>query len=168
MNLVTHVLAGVLVQIVCFKIFTFPLDFILTVLLTFFTHFLLDGFVNITYHTPDPQKGDKFWLSWQIITYGSGIIAGVIFFSYIIGIIFANLIDIVDWLILRPYHERKKKNKEIDWEKNYFFHNIISKFREKTLFWLPDWKRIKKAVISEIAIIVILFIGIIYLNPKIL
>ena len=168
MNLLTHVLAGVLVQIACYKFFAFPLDIILTVLLTFFTHFLLDGFVNITYHTPDPQKGDKFWLSWQIITYGSGIIAGVIFFSYIIGIIFANLSDIVDWLILRPLHERKEKYEGIDWEKNYFFHNIIARFREKTLFWLPDWKANKKAVISEIILTVILVLGIIYLNPKIL
>ena len=160
MNLQTHVLTGILIQIFCFKIFIFPFDIIFTILFAFLSHFIVDAFVLFTYHTPDPQKGDIFWLSWQIITYGSGAILILLFLPYVIGILFANLIDIIDWLILRQIHRVKAKTEEIDWNKNYFFHSIVEKIRKYTLFWLPNWNYEKKAVISEIIIDFGLIIGI--------
>ena len=163
MNLLTHVLGGILVQIICFRLFPFPLDLILTIIFAFFSHFIIDAFVLITYHPSEPQKADKFWLSWQIITYGTGILTSVIFFHYILGIIFANFVDIIDWLILRPFHELRAKNSKIDWRRNYLFHNLISKIREKILFWLPNWNYEKKGIITEVILDIILFSGVIYL-----
>ena len=163
MNLQTHVLTGILIQICCFRIFVFPLNIIFTILFAFLSHLLIDAFVLITYHTHEPQKGDLFWLSWQIITYGSGAFLIVLFFPYTLGMLFANLIDIIDWLILREFYRIKFKNEERDWNKNYFFHNIIEKIRKYTLFWLPNWNYEKKAIIPEILINVFLIIGIIYL-----
>lgn len=159
----THALAGILIQICCFKIFVFPFDIIFSILFAFLSHFIIDALVLITYHPPDPQKGDMFWLVWQILTYGSGAIIIILFLPYVIGMLFANLVDIIDWVILRNIHTRKFKDEEKDWGKNYFFHSIIAKIREKALFWLPNWIYEKKAIISEIIIDIILIIGIIYL-----
>jgi hypothetical protein len=164
MNLSTHLLAGILIQITCFKFFIFPFDIIFTIIFAFLSHFIIDALVLITYHTPEPQKGDMFWLVWQILTYGSGAIIVLLFLPYVIGMLFANLVDIIDWLILRKIHRLKFKNEEKDWNKDYFFHKIIAKIREKALFWLPNWNYEKKAVISEILIIIGLIIGIFYLK----
>ncbi|MFX1328949.1 MAG: hypothetical protein ACFE91_12545 [Promethearchaeota archaeon] len=163
MNLQTHVLTGILIQILCFKVFIFPLDIIFTIIFTFLSHFIIDGLVLIVYHPPEPQKGDLFWLSWQIVTYGSGAILIFIFFPYVIGIFFANFVDLFDWVILRLIHRRLIKKVKIDWKYNHFFHNIIAKIREKTLFWLPNLNYKKSAIIPEIIISFLLLIGILYL-----
>ena len=99
-----------------------------------------------------------------IISYGSGTILILFFLPYALGMLFANLIDIIDWLILRQIHRIKLKTEELDWTKNYFFHNIIAKIRKYALFWLPNWNYEKKAIIPEIIINVILIIGIILLR----
>ena len=164
MNLQTHILAGILIQIFCLRVFIFPFDILLTILFAFLSHFIIDAFVLITYHTSEPQQGDLFWISWQIISYGSGTIFILFFLPYALGMLFANLIDMIDWLILRQIHRIKLKTEELDWTKNYFFHNIIAKIRKYALFWLPNWNYEKKAIIPEIIINVILIIGIILLR----
>ncbi len=163
MNLQTHVLTGILIQILCFEVFIFPLNIIFTIIFAFLSHFIIDGLVLIVYHPPEPQKGDLFWLSWQIVTYGSGAILIFIFFPYVIGILFANFVDLFDWVILRLIHRRLIKKEKIDWTQNFLFHNIIAKIRKKTLFWLPNLNYNKKAIIPEIIISVLLLIGVIYL-----
>ena len=163
MQLITHLLIGVIIQILCFKYFILPFNLLLTIVFAFLSHFIVDMFAKITYHTPDPQKGDKFWLSWHIFSYGSGIIALIILYPYIIGIIFANFVDLIDWLILRPLDKKRNENRTVDYKKSYFFHNFIDKLREKLLFWLPNWNYKKYAIIPEIIIITTLGILIYYL-----
>ncbi len=162
MNLETHVLTGIIIQIYCFMIFIFPFNIVFTILFTFFSHFILDAFVLIAYHPPDPQKGDLFWLSWQIITYGSGGILILLFYPFILGILCANLVDLIDWVILRLLYTRMIKKEKINWRYNHIFHSIIAKIRKKTLFWLPNLTYNKKATISEILIDIALIIGILF------
>ena len=151
---ITHLLAGILIQILSFKFFAFPINFLFTILFAFLSHFILDAFVNITYHTPDPQKGDKFWLFWRVFDLsGTAIIAIIFFFPYVLGMLFANMMDIIDWLILRPIYRKKVGQEEFDWDKNLGFHDLIAKFREKLLFWLPNWRYKKYGIISELIII---------------
>ncbi|NVM37624.1 MAG: hypothetical protein HWN81_18665 [Candidatus Lokiarchaeota archaeon] len=163
MNLITHVLIGVYIQILCFIFFAFPFNFLLTLLIAFLSHFIVDAFSKITYHTPEPHWDDKFWLSWNIIVRVSGYIAIILFFPYYLGMLFANLPDIWDWVIVRRIQKRRNINGEIDYHHNNFFHRIVDKIREKTLFWLPNWIYEKKAVIPEILIDIALIIGIIFL-----
>ena len=154
MIVITHLLAGILTQILSFKFFVFPINFLFTILFAFLSHFLLDAFVNITYHTPDPQKDDKFWLFWRVFDYsGTAIIAIIFFFPYVLGMLFANMMDIVDWVILRPIYRKKVSPEEFDWNKNFVFHDLIAKFREKLLFWLPNWRFKKFGIITELIII---------------
>ncbi|MFX1574538.1 MAG: hypothetical protein ACFFB0_17495 [Promethearchaeota archaeon] len=165
MNLITHVLMGVLIQISCFIFFTFPFNFLLTIIVAFLSHFITDAFSKITYHTPEPHWDDKFWVSWNISVRVSGYIAIILFFPYYLGMLFANLPDIWDWMIVRRIQKRRNKNGKIDYHHNNFFHRMVDIIREKTLFWLPDWIYEKKAVIVEIIIIIALIIGIIVLIP---
>ena len=154
MIIITHLLAGILIQIISFKFCIFPINFLFTILFAFLSHFLLDAFVNITYHTPDPQKDDKFWLFWRVFDYsGTAIIAIIFFFPYVLGMLFANMMDIVDWVILRPIYRKKVNTEEFDWNKNFVFHDLIAKFREKLLFWLPNWRFKKFGIITELIII---------------
>ena len=165
MNLLTHVLIGVFIQILCFIFFTFPLNFLFTMLFAFLSHFIVDALAKITYHTPEPHWDDKFWVSWNITVRISGYIAIFLFFPYYLGMLFANLPDIWDWVIIRRIQKRRNKNGKIDYHHNNFFHRMVDIIREKTLFWLPDWIYEKKAVIVEIIIIIALIIGIIVLIP---
>lgn len=156
---------GVLIQISCFIFFTFPFNFLLTIIVAFLSHFITDAFSKITYHTPEPHWDDKFWVSWNISVRVSGYIAIILFFPYYLGMLFANLPDIWDWMIVRRIQKRRNKNGKIDYHHNNFFHRMVDIIREKTLFWLPDWIYEKKAVIVEIIIIIALIIGIIVLIP---
>ncbi|MFW9937073.1 MAG: hypothetical protein ACFFD5_05450 [Candidatus Thorarchaeota archaeon] len=154
MIIITHLLAGILIQVLCFKFFSFPFDFLLTILFAFLSHFILDALVNITYHTPDPRKEDKFWLFWRVFDYsGTAIICIIFFFPYVLGMLFANMMDIVDWVIMRPIYRKKVGQEEFDWNKNFIFHELIAKFRDKLLFWLPNWRFKKYGIIPELIII---------------
>ena len=127
MEAITHILTGVLVQILCFQYLIFPYNILFTILFAFFSHFIIDALAKITYHTPEPRKEDKFWLIWHIIILGGSIIGLVWFFiPFWLGELFANLVDVWDWLILRPIQSKKKKlNPETNWGEKYFLHPLI-------------------------------------------
>ncbi|MFO7795442.1 MAG: hypothetical protein ACQERB_02195 [Promethearchaeati archaeon] len=165
MEAITHILIGVVLQIVGFKYFIFPWNFILTIIFSFFSHFFIDALAKITYHTPEAHKEDKFWVIWHIIILIASLGAAIYFFiPYWLGAISANLVDIWDWAILRPIQNRKKKKENIEnWGEKYFIHsNVIDIIREKIFFWLPNLNYKKYGIIPEIMLI-ILFISLIIL-----
>jgi len=163
MNLITHVLFGVLIQILCFIFLVFPFNYIFTILIAFSSHFIVDAFSKITYHTPEPHWDDKFWISWNISIRVVGYSALIPFYPYYLGIIFANLPDIWDWAIVRRIQKRRNVDRKINYHHNNFFHRIVDKIREKTLFWLPNLIYVKIAILVEIIIDIVLIIGIIFL-----
>jgi len=162
---ITHFLTGVLIQISIFMYFKFPFNILFTMVFAFLSHFLIDALAKITYHTPEALKGDKFWIIWHIIIYSGSLIILIIFFiPYWLGMLFAKIVDIWDWFILRPIQNRKKKkNPESKWMEKYFFHPTIDKIRKKTLFWLPNWNYERKGIIPEIIIIFFLLVIIMFL-----
>ena len=167
MELITHILTGILIQVLCFKYLIFPFNFLLTMLLAFLSHFVIDTLAKLTYHTPVALKDDKFWVIWHVITYmlsASVMIAALIFYiPYYLGGIFANLVDIWDWGLLRPIQNKKKKvNPETKWGEGFFIHPIIDWIRDKPFFWLPNWNYKKKAIVVEIITITVLLILIVF------
>ncbi len=160
MEAITHNLTGVLIQIVCFQFLIFPLNIIFTIVIGFFSHFIIDGLAKITYHTPDAMKEDKFWVWWHIIVIILSISSLIVFIvPFWLGMLFANFVDIWDWLILRPLQNRKKKSvPNVTWGNNLYIHKVIDKFRDKTLFWLPNLNFNKKGVIPEIILICLLLV----------
>ena len=162
MELITHVLTGILIQILCFKSFVFPFNILLTMLFAFLSHFLIDTLAKITYHTPVALKEDKFWVYWHYAIYissASVILIGLIsYFPYLLGGLFANLVDIWDWVILRPTQNKKKKeDPDSKWGEGFFIHPIIDWIRDKPFSWLPNWNYNRKAILVEIITITTLF-----------
>lgn len=149
---ITHNIVAVLIQLLCFKIFSFPLNIILTIIFAFISHFISDALSKITYHTPEPHKEDKFWVIWHIIIYCSSILSIIIFvLPFWLGILFVNLPDLIDWFILRPiYSGKNKENPELKWEKKFIFHPIVDFIRDNVFFWLPDWTYKKASISVEI------------------
>ncbi|TXT61549.1 MAG: membrane protein of unknown function [Promethearchaeota archaeon] len=161
----THALVGVLIQILCFRFFIFPLNIIFTIILGFISHFIVDGLAKITYHTPEPRMEDKFWVIWHIVIFGFSIFTIIWFLiPYWLGELSANLVDIWDWLILRNYENwKKKRDPDFKFKHNYYIHHYIDKFREKLFCWLPNWNYEKKGIIPEILIIFLLLTFIIFM-----
>ncbi|MHA1149782.1 MAG: hypothetical protein ACTSR8_16220 [Promethearchaeota archaeon] len=169
---ITHILTGILIQLLCFIYFMFPFNFLLTLILAFFSHFLIDTLAKITYHTPDPHPEDKFWVIWHIITPALILILLIwvliinwtLFFFFLLGVIAANFVDIWDWMLLRPKHNKlKKKNPEAKfWGENLYIHPIIDWIREHFIGFLPNLNENKKGVLFEITIILILWVSVWY------
>ncbi|MBY9012061.1 MAG: hypothetical protein KGD70_06780 [Candidatus Lokiarchaeota archaeon] len=155
METITHNLVAVVIQILCFTFLIFPWNLIFTIVFAFISHIIVDGIAVITYHTPDVQKGDKFWLIWHYFIYAISLFSIVIFFiPYWLSMLFANIIDVWDWFILRPIQKKIRVNKpESKWGDKYYFHQIVDWVREKLFFWLPERIYKKSGIIIEILLI---------------
>ncbi len=165
-------LVGIFIQILCFIYLPIPLAILFTIILAFFSHFIVDAFAVITFHPPEPQKGDlaKFWKTWGLVTiiitiaFVVWIIMIGMFWFFFLGGFFSVLVDIIDWGIIRPIiYKKNTTTKESIWLENCFFHKMIDKLREKTLFRLPNWNYEKKGIIPELIIIAVLWILVVIL-----
>ncbi|UCE14773.1 MAG: hypothetical protein JSV04_06225, partial [Candidatus Heimdallarchaeota archaeon] len=96
MQLPTHLIAGIAIQLVIVTLFPAPpwLTGSLIVLISLSSHFILDALAKSTYHPPQRIYDDNFWLGWHIFAYGTGFIIIFLFVrEYWIGMLFANLPD---------------------------------------------------------------------------
>lgn len=164
METVTHNLTGVLIQILCFKFFQLPYNIFFTIIFAFLSHFLIDALSKITYHTPEARKEDKFWVIWHIIIFVISILSfGIFILEFWIGMLFANLVDIWDWLIIRNIQTyKKKKNPDSNWCQGCYMHPIADKIRNKLFFFLPNLNYKHVGIIPEIILITILSIFIVF------
>lgn len=98
----THILTGLLIERAYQNLHSRPLRFALTSTTALLSHAVLDKFARFTYHPPNPNFQDPFW-----VCYHAGLVILTIALlrrywqSAKTGILFANLPDI-DWLILHP------------------------------------------------------------------
>jgi len=152
---ITHNLVAVVIQILCFNFLRFPWNFTFTIFFAFISHIFVDAIAVITYHTPDPHKEDKFWLIWHYFIYMVSLFSIVIFFiPYWLGMLFANVMDLWDWFILRPIQKKvKNKDPESKWGDKYYFHRIVDWVRDKLFYWLPKRNYKKSGIIIEILLI---------------
>ncbi len=163
METITHNLVAVVIQILCFSFLIFPWNLIFTIVFSFISHIIVDAISIITYHTPDVQKGDKFWIFWHYIIYVLSLSSIIVFIiPYWLSMLFANIMDLWDWLTLRPIQKKiRKKTPESKWGDKYYFHRIVDWVREKLFFWLPKRNYKKSGILIEIVLIIvfILYIG---------
>ncbi|MFX0049084.1 MAG: hypothetical protein ACFE8G_13110 [Candidatus Hermodarchaeota archaeon] len=155
METITHNLVAVIIQILCFYFLIFPCNIIFTIVFSFLSHILVDVLSNITYHTPEVQKGDRFWLIWHYFIYAVSLLSIVIFFiPYWLSMLFANIMDLWDWFTLRPIQKKvKKKNPESKWGDRYYFHQIVDWVRKELFYWLPKRIYKKSGILIEIVLI---------------
>ena len=160
METITHNLVAVVIQILCFTFLIFPWNLIVTIVFAFISHIIVDALAVITYHTPEVQKGDKFWIIWHYFIYAVSLFSIVIFFiPYWLSMLFANIIDLWDWFILRPLQKKvRNKNPESKWGDKYYFHHIVDWVKDKLFFWLPKRIYKKSGIVIEIVIILVLIV----------
>lgn len=73
--------------------------------------------------------------------------------------LFANIMDVWDWLILRPIQKKRKiKNPESKWGDKYYFHRMVDWTREKLFYWLPKRIYKKSGIMIEIVLIIVLIL----------
>ena len=163
METITHNLVAVFIQILCFNYLIFPWNLIFTIIFSFISHIFVDGIAFITYHTPDVQKEDKFWLIWHYFIYAASLFSIVIFIiPYWLCMLFANIMDLWDWFTLRPIQKKiRNKNPESKWGDKYYFHRIVDWVRLKLFSWLPKRIYKKSGILIEISIIIVfaIFLG---------
>ncbi|MHA1149783.1 MAG: hypothetical protein ACTSR8_16225 [Promethearchaeota archaeon] len=174
MEPISHILTGLYIQIIVFRLFYLPYSLYITIILSIFSHIIIDVLGKLTYHTYEAHWDDFFWVFWNIFV---NIIFLVLFFWMVscnsilfIGFLFggcsALIMDFWDWIILRPYLRRKGMEKNKEYENNWFFHRYIEKLKVLPPFiMLPDLNSNKKAAIFELIFIVILWTLIIF-SPK--
>lgn len=156
MQLPTHLIAGILIQITISELIRTPtwVSFSLVAIITFCSHFLLDPIARITYHPPE-RIHENFWLTWHIFVYITGfIIIGLFIWNYWLGMLFAYLPDLWDWYILRNIASRKNQP---DWGKKYYLHPISTKIRNSFFSWLPDLTLEQIGILPELSLIVLWF-----------
>ena len=158
MELITHNLVAIVIQILCFRFLIIPLNIIFTIIFAYASHLVFDALSKITYHTPDARTDDKFWMIWHIIIYSVSLISLIVFIvPFWLAILFANIIDITDWFILRPIRKKRGIMQDnTNGQDLWWAHDHADWIRDKLLFWLPDW-RFKYAGISIEIIVIICF-----------
>ncbi|MHA1191364.1 MAG: hypothetical protein ACTSP9_03595 [Promethearchaeota archaeon] len=163
MEAITHNLVAVIIQIFCFQYLLFPLNIIFTIFFAYLSHLVVDALSKMTYHTPDVHKDDKFWVIWHVIIYSASILSIIfLIIPYWLGILFANIIDIWDWFILRPIKKRKvKSGSDPNWGQKWYLHKHADWVRDKFFGWLPNWRYKYFGIIIEVVIIIFLSIIII-------
>ena len=150
MQMPTHFLFAILLYNLISKVLE-PFIYIpLMILLAVISHALLDCVAIMTYHPPEAQKQDKFWVIYHVLIYLASIVLFIVFFKEYWWVMLASIIpDIVDWYIFRPILKRAP-----------VFHPQIDYIRSKLFFWLPVWNMKKWTVVFEFALVAGLSIGI--------
>jgi hypothetical protein len=163
----THILAGVIiersVQLTCGRR---AWTFLLTAALAFLSHGLLDKLANFTYHPPNANFHDPFW-----VIYHSCVLAATVLFlciwwrTFKLGIAFAMLPDL-DWVIM---HGQEIFHFRIPFYQRPHMHDLLGLIFDRTrpfsLLKIPSHRHNPWACLYEAAL-VLLMLGAIYLLTK--
>jgi hypothetical protein len=114
---------------------------VITIPLAVLLHFVLDCLAGVTYHLPDPQWHDRFWVAYHVIfVYVGTLVLFIVFFIPFWWVMLASVIpDIIDWYTLRPLFKRGP-----------VVHPWIDRLRECCFKWVPNWRDRKWTVALEI------------------
>ncbi|MHA1225801.1 MAG: hypothetical protein ACTSPV_03585 [Candidatus Hodarchaeales archaeon] len=154
MQLPIHLIAGIMVQLGINALVPPDniLNPILIIILAFGSHFILDPIAKVTYH-PSERIDDNFWLYWHMFVFVAGfLIMAVFIWKYFLGMFFANLVDIWDWLFLR---ETAKRKGDLNWGKKYYLHQIADIIRAKFFSWLPSLNYNRYGILPELVFILV-------------
>lgn len=154
----THVLIGVLVERTFNHVRQNWLRVPLIAVSGLFLHSVFDRIARLTFHPPDADFGDAFWLSYHLLVL-IGFIMSLYYFwkPYKLGIIFSILPDF-DWVII---HGKKIFGVGGGFYYQPLIHQFIHSFTDRIppFSWLqhvPDLTHLRWAVLAEIFIAAIL------------
>ncbi len=163
----THILAGVIIQRSLETVRPRALGLGLTAVCAFLSHGLLDRLANATYHPPNANFEDPFW-----VCFHSGVLIFTIVFlivwwrRYKWGIFFAALPDL-DWVFI---HGQKIFHIHLAYYRKPHMHNLLHVVFD---VWPPfKYLRIPShrfnpwASLYEVSLVLAMLIAIYFLNKK--
>ncbi|MHA1269475.1 MAG: hypothetical protein ACTSPY_06765 [Candidatus Helarchaeota archaeon] len=137
---------------------------ILILVFGFLSHAILDPLASkFTYHPPEANWNDKFWVSYHLGMYIFTFLIIIFYFQYWLGMIASIIPDILDW---GARALKKFKFLHLQWYDQPYIHNCINR---PILYLLKGIKgdiTRKTGIIFEIilnAILLIIAIFLIYL-----
>ncbi|MHA1312118.1 MAG: hypothetical protein ACTSQO_14485 [Candidatus Helarchaeota archaeon] len=124
----THFIVGIIIQYLVFnylKIFPIWALIIITIVFGFLSHAILDPLAaKFTYHPPEANWHDIFWVSYHLGIYILTIVVIIFFIQYWIGMIASIIPDILDW---GARALRKFKIFHLEWYNEPYVHNFIDR-----------------------------------------
>ena len=150
---------GILIQKTLFRFFTpTPLVWIIVMILSFLSHWLIDSFTYLTFHPDEtyserfPKDRFKLFVDILSVPITAFILIYFTFFSqssfqffsgfisaecYIFSMLSAWFVDVIDWEIVRRLAKHEIISKE--YYSLGIIHKTINKFRETIFPWFPNW-----------------------------
>lgn len=154
----THLVCGILIQKAANRVRDARLRRLLVASLGILSHGVLDKLARMTYHPPEAQAHDPFWVVYHAALYGASALLAVTNLStYKQGMLWAAAPDL-DW-VARPLSRRLSPGVSL-W-KGPILHDALHRLIDalpglRRLNHLPDWRSKKEGVLVEVALLVIL------------
>lgn len=154
----THVLTGVLIERIFNGVRFYWLRVALIAVTGLFLHSIFDRIARLTFHPPDADLRDAFWVGYHLLVL-IGFIVSLYYFwkPYKLGIIFSILPDF-DWVII---HGKSLLGIESEYYNTPLIHHSIHSIVDRIppfswLQHLPDLTHLHWAALVEIFIVGIL------------
>ena len=155
MQNVTHLASGILIQKATARVQDASLRRLLVASLGLLSHGVLDKLARMTYHPPDPQPDDPFWVTYHKTLYTASVLVLIAGYrSYKQGMFWASAPDL-DWVV-RWVSRRLPADAPL-WEEPILhktLHRLIDSLPGLSLLnHLPDWRSKKKGALVEITLL---------------
>ena len=150
----THILTGVLIQQSARPIPSPALRYGAIVAAGPISHVLLDRVARLTYHPPDPQPRDWFWLGYHALTFGAAAhLVRTRWASHKTGILAAALPDL-DWALVWASRllPRRRRTARPDRLHHYALRVAETVPGVRSLARLPNWTHRRGGSILEVAL----------------
>ncbi len=161
----THILMGIFIFTYLKGRIKKPYDIILIIVLSFFSHSILDAVAIATYHPPNALLDDPFWWTFHILDYSILAIFVIYYFKKCwYAMAAADLPDLWDWFMVRPIADWILKDPSL--AERLYIHQYIFIIPSVCFAWLPDLRMEPIGIIPEIIVDLILFLLIFYKERK--
>lgn len=151
----THVVVGVIIEDAFRKVKNRVLRFVLIAATALLCHSIFDRIARLTFHPPDADFSDSFWVGFCIFALVSFVVS-LYFFGkkYSTGIVFSLLPDF-DWVII---HSSKILDINLPFYQKPHIHNFIHYIIDHTppfsfLQYLPNYTAYYRGALVELLII---------------
>lgn len=156
----THILAGVIIQKCCTWKRLRVVGLVVTAVLAFLSHGLLDKLAKLTYHPAHAHFHDYIWVSYHAAVAVATIVFVCIWWrQYWVGILFAMLPDL-DWVFI---HGQEIFHIKIPFYQQPHLHDLLHWMYAQVpalsfLDRLPRWRENPWAIVGEVVFVVVLIL----------
>lgn len=164
----THIAVGVTLEKLFKPIKNKALRVVLLAIVALLLHSVFDRIARLTYHPPNANMDDKFWLYWHLFVYSLFLISVIYFLpKYPVGVGFSILPDL-DWVFI---HGASAMGIQDPWYDKPYIHTGIHYIIDHLppfmwLQYLPNLTAEKWTIVNEIGLVIVLVLFVRWLNKR--